>query len=56
MFISIERRISIPKIVEKEGFLMKPKCQYHLSQWEECVYGAHQEKKCLSKLKDELQF
>ena len=23
----------------KKSFLMKPKRQYHLSQWEECVYG-----------------
>ena len=27
-------------MVEREVFLMKPKHQYHLSQWGECVYGA----------------
>ena len=27
-------------MVEREVFLMKPKQQYHLSQWRECVYGA----------------
>ena len=27
-------------MAEREVFLMKPKHQYHLSQWKECVYGA----------------
>ena len=27
-------------MVENEVFPMKPKLQYHLSQWGECVYGA----------------
>ena len=27
-------------MAEREVFLMKPKHQYHLSQWGECVYGA----------------
>ena len=47
----------------KISFLTKSKHQYHLSQREECVYGANDEKKgdyyanpCLSQLKDELQF
>ena len=40
MFIQIERWTSIQKMVEKHGFLMKPKHQNHLSQWGECVNGA----------------
>ena len=27
-------------MAERDVFLMKPKHQYHLSQWGECVYGA----------------
>ena len=27
-------------MVEREVFLTKPRHQYHLSQWGECVYGA----------------
>ena len=27
-------------MAERKVFLMKPKHQYHLSQWGECVYGA----------------
>ena len=27
-------------MIEKDVFLMKPKHQYHLSQWGECVYDA----------------
>ena len=27
------------KMVKKDAFLMKPKAQYHLSRWGECVYG-----------------
>ena len=27
-------------MVERKNFLMKPKHQCHLQQWEECVYGA----------------
>ena len=37
MFILIERRSSILKMVEREVFLMKPKHKYHLSQWGECA-------------------
>ena len=40
MFIPIERRTSILKMVIREVFLMKQKHQYRLSQWEECVYDA----------------
>ena len=28
-------------MVGSEVFLMKPKHRYHLSEWGECVYGAH---------------
>ena len=28
------------KMVKREVFLMKPKHQYHLSWWGECIYGA----------------
>ena len=40
MFILIEKRTSILKMVEKQVFLMKPKHQNHLSQQGECDYGA----------------
>ena len=40
VFILIKRRTLILKIVEREVFLKKPKHQYHLSEWRECVYGA----------------
>ena len=41
MFILAEGwTLLIQKLVEREVFLMKPKHEYHLSQWEECVYGA----------------
>ena len=40
MFIAIERWTWILKMVEKEASHLKPKHQYHLSQREECVYGA----------------
>ena len=40
LFIPIDRRASILRKVKRKVFLMKPKHQYHLSQWEECVYGA----------------
>ena len=40
LFIPIQRRTSILKMVKREVFPMKPKHRYHLSQWEECVYGA----------------
>ena len=36
----IEKWTLILKMVERDVFLMKPKRQYHLSQWGECVYGA----------------
>ena len=40
VFIQIERWTSIPKMIIGEAFLIKPKHQYHLSQQEECIYGA----------------
>ena len=40
MFIPIERRTSILKLVTREVFLLKPKQQYHKSQRGECVYDA----------------
>ena len=50
-------------MVENEVFLMKPKRQYHLSQWGECVHGAQSWKEWgyyvdpyLSQLKYEVQF
>ena len=39
VFIPIDRRTFILKMVRKVVFLMKSKCQYHLSQWGECVFG-----------------
>ena len=39
MFIPIERQTPILKMVEIEVSPSKPKHQYHLSQWGECVYG-----------------
>ena len=40
MFIPIEGQTLILKMVEKGIFFMKPKHQYHLSQWREHVYGS----------------
>ena len=40
MFVAIERRTWILKMVEREVSPLKPKHQYHLSQQGECVYGA----------------
>ena len=40
MFIQIERWTSIPKMIKREVFLKKLKHQYHLSQREQCIYGA----------------
>ena len=40
MFIPIERRTWILKMVEKQVFPMKPKHRNHLSQRAECDYGA----------------
>ena len=40
MFILIERRTLIIKIVERKVFPMKPKYQYQLSQLGEYVYGS----------------
>ena len=34
-----KKQTLIQKMVEREAFLMKPKCQYHLAQWAEWVYG-----------------
>ena len=39
VFILIEKRFSILKMVEKRIFLRKPKHENHLSQWGECDYG-----------------
>ena len=39
-FIQFDERTLILTMVERKVFLMKPKCQYNLSQWGECVYGA----------------
>ena len=44
MFIAIERRTLILKMVECEVFLMKQMHQNHLSQREECDYGAQSRK------------
>ena len=44
MFIPIERRTLILKMVEREDFLMKPKHQNRLSQHGECVYSAQSRK------------
>ena len=59
----IQKQTSILKMVRQQVFLMKPKWQYHLSQWGECDYGAQSWKKgdcyvnpCLSQFKDELRF
>ena len=38
--MTIESWTSILKMVEIVVFPMKPKQQYHLSQWGESVYGA----------------
>ena len=35
-----EKRTLIQKMAEWDDFLMKPKHEYHLSQWGECVYDA----------------
>ena len=63
MFVPIERRTSILEMVIREVSLMKPKHQYHLSQWGECVCDSNHEKKgdyyvnvCLSQLEDIHQF
>ena len=40
VFIPIENLTLILKMVEKDVFLVKPKLQYHLSQWREYAYGA----------------
>ena len=37
----IEKRTLILKLVEKDVISLKPKLQYHLSQWGECVYVAY---------------
>ena len=39
-FVEIDQRILTLKIMARDVFLMKPNHQYHLSQWEECVYVA----------------
>ena len=40
MFVPIKRRTLILKMVESEGFLLKPKHQNRLSQQGDCVYSA----------------
>ena len=45
MFIPIERRTSIQKMVEKQVFLMKPKHQNHLSQRRNVFTMPNHEKK-----------
>ena len=40
MFVQIDIRILILEKVERDVFLMKPKPEYHLSQWGECVNDA----------------
>ena len=44
MFIPIQRWTSTLKMVESEVFLMKPKHQFHLSQWGESIYYAQSPK------------
>ena len=44
MFIAIEIRTSILKLVIREDFIMKPKQQYHQSQRGEFVYDAQSRK------------
>ena len=39
-FIPTEKQTLVLKMVEKDVFPLKPKLQYHLSQWVECVYIA----------------
>ena len=63
MFMPIERRTSILKVVEKQVFLMKPsiKIVYH-SKKNAFIEPNHEKKQdyyvnpCLSQWKDELQF
>ena len=43
--IPIERWSSILKMLEIKVFLMKPKHQYHLPQWGQCVYHAQSRNK-----------
>ena len=38
IFVQVDTRTLILKMVSREVFRMKPKHQYHLSQQEECVY------------------
>ena len=45
MFNPIKKWTLIVKMVKRDVFLMRPKLQYHLSQWVECVYGALSRKK-----------
>ena len=40
MFVQIDRWTLILKTAESEVLPMKPKHQYNLSQWGNCVYGA----------------
>ena len=47
MFVQLKKETLIEKIVERDAFLMKPKHEYHLSEWEERVYMPNHEKKGL---------
>ena len=40
VFVQIDRHTLILKMVEKDGFFIKPKHQYHLYHQGECVYDA----------------
>ena len=40
VFIQSKNELLILTMVERYVFLMKPNHEYHLSQWEECVYDA----------------
>ena len=44
MFVEIDEQALILKMVIREVFLTKPKHEYHLSQWGECVYDAQTQK------------
>ena len=45
VFVQIDGCTLIPKMVERDVFLMKPKHQYHLSQWGEWICGTQSLKK-----------
>ena len=39
-FVQFDEQTLTLKMVESNILLMKPKHQYHLSQWGKCVYGS----------------